>query len=675
LLLISSLLIGACTNADLYLDLEPEASVMRVAIKAKVCAPEPIVEQVPYKILFVIDTSLSNRWNDPEERRVDAFVEAVEQHVAKGQVFFGVVTFNDYAHRPTLVFTDNKQILLTAADTLTGEFAGGGTNYEDAIHEMYQFIVDDLDSLASPQEARRTHYLVYWLSDGLPTFGTTDRPTLVANVEAVAEYFQPKVAEFRLNTLYLESSGEWESEDEILYARLLLQEMAEAGGGQFTNISSGQEFSFAIDPTPQVRSFRFSKAVASNIHAQFGPRHALPDSDGDGLLDEEEIVLGLDPTLADSDGDFYRDGIEFKSGWLAPGQPDPGCATDDLDSDGDGLRDCEERVIGSDPYDPDSDDDFLLDGIEFLLDGTPLSDEPTSDSDLDGLPDAAEVIAHLDPRQDTDEDDQQLWAYRYELLGDEVDADGGRHCYRLQVDNIAVYQTLETPLHPRGWQLLDLVVAFETEDGQDLVQFYRARGKVGFLFPGEVHPPSALIEFTPADFQLLEASCPSGGPGCHLPPQQNCGDGLLDPGEECDAASLGGASCESLGYLAGKLACDQTCRLDTSGCISYQAGSCGNGVREGEEECDGDDLGGLGCASLGLLGEGLACDDDCRLDDSSCRPATADCPECFPAGPRGSIACASSGASPAASVLPCLLPLLFIAGRRRKKTPTAGWRR
>ena len=46
-----------------------ERTLERQQIVGEVCAPEPSEEFAPYKILFVIDTSLSNAWNDPEGRR------------------------------------------------------------------------------------------------------------------------------------------------------------------------------------------------------------------------------------------------------------------------------------------------------------------------------------------------------------------------------------------------------------------------------------------------------------------------------------------------------------------------------------------------------------------------------------------------------------------------------
>jgi hypothetical protein len=55
------------------------------------------------------------------------------------------------------------------------------------------------------------------------------------------------------------------------------------------------------------------------------------------------------------------------------------------------------------------------------------------------------------------------------------------------------------------------------------------------------------------------------------------------------------------------------------------AGVCGDGEKDHDEQCDGDDLGGVTCEDLGCTGGGvLACAGDCTYDLSSC----ADCPVC-----------------------------------------------
>lgn len=93
-----------------------------------------------------------------------------------------------------------------------------------------------------------------------------------------------------------------------------------------------------------------------------------------------------------------------------------------------------------------------------------------------------------------------------------------------------------------------------------------------------------------------------------------CGNGMIDDGEACDGSLLDGASCFDVGFNQGEVACDATCQLDTSACHD-----CGNGVREGSEDCDGDDLGGETCQSaIGYETGTLACTKQCRFDSTGC---------------------------------------------------------
>ena len=77
------------------------------------------------------------------------------------------------------------------------------------------------------------------------------------------------------------------------------------------------------------------------------------DYDGDGLRNRGEIVLGTDPTRADSDGDGLNDGSE--------------------DRDGDGLNDGQEIVRGTNPFNPDTDGDGWNDEQEVTSGTDPLS--------------------------------------------------------------------------------------------------------------------------------------------------------------------------------------------------------------------------------------------------------------------------------------------------------------
>ena len=97
----------------------------------------------------------------------------------------------------------------------------------------------------------------------------------------------------------------------------------------------------------------------------------------------------------------------------------------------------------------------------------------------------------------------------------------------------------------------------------------------------------------------------------------NCGNGLIDSGEQCDGANLAGQDCVGLGYLAGTLACGGDCLFDASACSNS---ICGNGLIEGSEQCDGSDdaaCPGL-CIAAGEAGE-CSCEADstCTNSDGS----------------------------------------------------------
>ena len=47
-----------------------------------------------------------------------------------------------------------------------------------------------------------------------------------------------------------------------------------------------------------------------------------------------------------------------------------------------------------------------------------------------------------------------------------------------------------------------------------------------------------------------------------------CGDGIVDSGENCDGSNLTGNTCASLGYSGGTLSCSSSCTFDTSGCYT-----------------------------------------------------------------------------------------------------------
>lgn len=71
---------------------------------------------------------------------------------------------------------------------------------------------------------------------------------------------------------------------------------------------------------------------------------------------------------------------------------------------------------------------------------------------------------------------------------------------------------------------------------------------------------------------------PSTGDGDGDPGLPVCGNGMIEPGEQCDGGELNGISCTDLGYTGGSLGCDPvTCTYDASACTA-DGGDGGGGT-------------------------------------------------------------------------------------------------
>ncbi len=146
------------------------------------------------------------------------------------------------------------------------------------------------------------------------------------------------------------------------------------------------------------------------------PTPSIPDTDGDGLDDNEEALLGTNPTNADTDGDGLNDGQEVHT-----------TLTDPLrsDTDGDGLTDgAEVNTTSTNPLIADSDGDGLSDGTEVNI---TLSNPNNVDSDGDGIHDGAEVVTfHTNPNS-ADSDGDGLGDLQEVVIGSDpnvADTDG-----------------------------------------------------------------------------------------------------------------------------------------------------------------------------------------------------------------------------------------------------------
>lgn len=100
----------------------------------------------------------------------------------------------------------------------------------------------------------------------------------------------------------------------------------------------------------------------------------------------------------------------------------------------------------------------------------------------------------------------------------------------------------------------------------------------------------------------------------------DCGDGIAEGAERCDGNDLREASCDSLGFAYGTLGCSPSCQYDATECVSPPDG-CGDGIVNNAECCDGADMGtAQTCEALSFTGGSLTCSPLCTYDVSACTP-------------------------------------------------------
>ena len=101
------------------------------------------------------------------------------------------------------------------------------------------------------------------------------------------------------------------------------------------------------------------------------------------------------------------------------------------------------------------------------------------------------------------------------------------------------------------------------------------------------------------------------------PDTTKCGDGIIDPGEDCDGNALDNHTCEAdVAGSTGTLKCTDNCKFDYSDC---RLPKCGNGRIDDGETCDTTVPASLSCASVtrGSTGS-LSCSNLCQIDFSGC---------------------------------------------------------
>lgn len=269
-----------------------------------------------------------------------------------------------------------------------------GTSYTRAVDCVVNVVSGDLPTDDSYSGVM---YQTYFLTDGDPT-DNVDTAVLKENLRAkigdLKVQVQQKAFSFIFQpvlygSLAVDDGNDVDSRNRALQ---VLGAMAGAGGSIVKNTSDVSELNFcSLANSGSNRTYKVKRFGAINLTAKAVGDRLLPDSDMDGIVDEEELMLGYDPQKARSKY-IVLDGI-CKNGICSGLEQINDCkGVNAL-----GLTQCDvDKLNLTDGL--DSDKDLLPDFIEIIKSTDPVSNNDNyRNSDNDNWRNYTEVLQGSDP--------------------------------------------------------------------------------------------------------------------------------------------------------------------------------------------------------------------------------------------------------------------------------------
>ncbi len=517
----SLFVLAGCTDAGLYaLEGSGPGASDREEISGEACVPLAVGDEFPVKILFdVMGGAALDRTT--VGKVVEAMNAVQTRFSSESNVQFAFVEYHTVATGVLGQYSTADDLTLAITKYSAYQEAGPISIYA-GLEGARTIMSGDMQTACRGKVARARYVVVVFILDADTT---CNNPVYLPAIDQECANFtdpaqcgacaldhttsklkdlanQYNAGEVTVQPIYVRTTP-----DPV--TRYQAQAIARAGGttlietDPYAVVSAVNGVNFA----PLQRSLSLKRLIAFNRNAIARDGQLLVDSDGDGLPDDDEDAIGTDKLNPDSDSDGLGDGVEWKMGMKPQaGNIDiiNGC-NPLVDTDGDRLNDCEERVLGTDPCISDTDGDGLPELVEVLSGTNPLIPEDLKDDDRDGKTNIDEVLLHSDPIS-ADIRFQEDRGYGYAIAESETTPDG-RQCYSLDAYNIGLVSTLRRPNPPypdvpKGNN--DIYLYFQVGRDNDP----RGTG-IGTLFiqqvkftPPNKKKPKGIIHVAPADFVL-----------------------------------------------------------------------------------------------------------------------------------------------------------------------------
>lgn len=433
----------------------------RAAFEGRVCVPLASGDAFPVKILYAVEGGAS-----VDRTLTGQMTEALQSlgaRFSEPYVSFSLVAFHTVATGLQGGFVDASQ-LQTAITKYSAYQEAGPVSLRAPLKLARSILSGDMQTGCRGTVAR-TRYVVVVVFSSADT--SCANPIFNAGIDPKCNAFLPDEAacsacELTAVATQLKDLAEQYNAGEVsiqpVYVRTVpdpaISAMAAAiarAGGTSVVETDPQNLKAALNSLNYAslqRELLLKRLIAFNRNSISRASELLVDSDGDGVGDEDEVALGIDPINPDSDSDGLMDGVELRMGLRPqPGNADvlTGC-NPFLDTDGDRLNDCEERVLGTDACITDTDGDGLPDLVELHTGSNPLVPEDLADNDRDGYSNIDEVLRHTDPDSaDIAYGGDRAYGYS---IAEAPPTDDGRACYDLRIYNVGLVHTQRRPNPP-----------------------------------------------------------------------------------------------------------------------------------------------------------------------------------------------------------------------------------
>lgn len=463
-----ALLTLAC--GDVAVVSHPQVAQGNVETTGEFCTFDPLDKDAHTNFLFIMDYSASNGTTDRRRIRINKAENFYNKK--KGQAFtrWSAIAFDEEAR--ALVNDGNQQNLIFVEDLADSDQMmaamkresqnGSATNYSEPL----DMAISGIERLVREQKKENDFFMIFFVTDGDPNRGARSESELVAKVQKLVGISPGKIY---LSSVYYGGRGD----------PAKLRKMSEAGNGKFFQIDSAEDLDFEDLITGPTREswilkndtfmvYNLNSALCEALNDRFGP-----DSDGDGVCDQDEIRYGLDPQMRSTpqkqvNGNWVDSGysdffhlLQIKGLVLLKECPLDKRKDEDLDL----LNDCEEELIfnenpvgtehkgkkrtKSDAKDPDTDGDGIIDGLDLKTFrstwGFVLNNQVDKDWDREGVSAFRQVQLHRNPLKP----DQGSPEYDTQIRLREVQS--GKSCYDFSQTQLQTYELLpvkDADVHP-----------------------------------------------------------------------------------------------------------------------------------------------------------------------------------------------------------------------------------